>query len=93
MKRCGKFIITRKSVYFYTSKAAERQKVSDQLAGGFLFELMWLDHVEIKVIACIIIVAWNGQSPAGNQGKIFSRIGDQEGAILDSALWRGWIIE
>ena len=52
VKCCGRFIMTGKSVLYFKSKK------SDQLAGGFEFHLnrFWL---KIKVIVCIIMVAWN----------------------------------
>ena len=59
VKRCGRFIITGKSVLCFKSKKI------DQLAGGFEFHLnrFWL---KIKVIVCIIITAWN-KSPTGDR--------------------------
>ena len=61
-----KFVVEyRKSVY--TSKA-----VSDQFGGWLwiLFESLWL---KITVVVCMIILAWNSLSPAGDQ-KIWSPV-------------------
>ena len=53
----------------------------------------------MKVIVCIMIVAWKSYSPAGDQSwnssrqcKMFSRIGDQESAISDPGIWEQIIV-
>ena len=92
VKSCGKFIMTGKSVLYVNFKSSREVKRKWPSGGRLwiLFESIWL---KIKVIVCIIIVAWNCYSPTGNQlwnsgcqCKIFSCIGNQESAISDPVI-------
>ena len=80
-------IIRGKSVLYFKSSGKVKNKWPVGRPLWILFESIWL---KIKVIVCIIIVAWNSYSPAGvqiwksgRQCKIFSRIGDLKSAISD----------